>query len=69
MATSQPIWFDFEVPADGRIEMQVPLPAGSHIKVLVIAKTMDTFEDLVAASNSSTEFWNNAEDDEDWNTA
>jgi hypothetical protein len=69
MDAAQPICFDFEVPADGRIQMHVPLPAGSHIKVLVIAEPTGTFDDLIAAAESSTDFWNNSEDDEDWNHA
>jgi len=29
----------------------------------------DEFEDLVSAAVSSTEFWDNGYDDEDWNNA
>jgi hypothetical protein len=58
-----------EVPSDGRIEVQVPLPAGSHVTVYVVADRNDDFEDLLTASNSSTEFWDNPTDDEDWNNA
>jgi hypothetical protein len=67
MSTSQPIRYDLEVQPDGRIEMQVPLPAGSHVTVYVVAEPNDDLVDLLAASTSSTEFWDNSADDEDWN--
>jgi hypothetical protein len=47
--------------------MQVPLPAGSHVTVYVVAEPNDDLVDLLAASTSSTEFWDNSADDEDWN--
>jgi hypothetical protein len=58
-----------EVPSNGRIEVPVPLPAGSHVTVYVVAERPDEFNDLLAASNSSTDFWDNPADDEDWNNA
>jgi hypothetical protein len=69
MSNSHPIRYDLEVLADGRIEMQVPLPAGSHVTVYVVAEPTDDLDSLLAASVSSTEFWDNPADDEDWNQA
>ena len=69
MSTSEPIRYDLEVPADGRIQVQVPLPAGSHVTVYIVAEPTDAFDDLLSASQSSTDFWNNPADDEDWNNA
>jgi hypothetical protein len=61
--------FDLEVPPNGRIEVQLPLPAGSQVTVFVVEQQPAELTDLVTASVSSTDFWNNPEDDEDWNNA
>jgi hypothetical protein len=61
--------FECEVPSDGRIELQLPLPAASHVTVYVVETAESGFTDLTAASASSTDFWDNPEDDEDWNDA
>jgi hypothetical protein len=70
MSASQlPLRYDVEVPSDGRIEVQLPLPAGSHVTVYVVEHSDAESADLLAASLSSTDFWDNPEDDEDWNHA
>lgn len=61
--------FDLDLPADGRIELKVPLPPGSHVTVYVVERAGDSVDELVAAAESSTDFWDNPEDDEDWNHA
>jgi hypothetical protein len=61
--------FDLQVPPDGRLEVQLPLSAGSHVTLYVIEKSNADFDDLLAAAMTSTDFWNNPEDDEDWNNA
>ena len=69
MADSQfPLRYDVDVLPDGRIELQLPLPAGSHVTVYVVDETRE-FDDLLTAATSSTEFWDNPQDDEDWNNA
>jgi hypothetical protein len=60
--------YDVEVKEHGRVELNVPFPAGVHVTVFVI-ESGDTFSDLLAASESSLDFWNNPFDDEDWNNA
>lgn len=60
--------YDVQVQEDGRVELAVPFSAGEHITVFVI-KSGNQFEDLVNASESSLDFWNNPFDDEDWNNA
>jgi hypothetical protein len=64
-----PLRYDVEVPPDGRIEVKLPLPAGSRVTVYVVGNSDAEFHDLLAASASSTAFWDNLEDDEDWNDA
>jgi hypothetical protein len=64
-----PFRYDVQVPTDGRIEVQVPLPAGSRVTVYVVEQPALEFNDLFAAAASSTDFWDNEMDDEDWNNA
>ena len=64
-----PLRFDLQVPSDGRVEVQLPLLAGSLVTMYVVEKSDAEFDDLLAASVTSTDFWNNPEDDEDWNNA
>jgi hypothetical protein len=60
--------YDIEVKEDGHVELDVPFPAGTRVIVFVI-ESEDTFNDLLGASESSLDFWNNPYDDEDWNDA
>lgn len=61
---------DAEVQEDGRIEVTVPFPAGSHVVVYVVQENGErSVEDLLTASLSSIGFWDNPLDDEDWNHA
>ena len=68
-ASQQPLRYEMEVPPDGRIQLQLPLPAASHVTVYVVETLGNEFDDLLRASTSSLEFWDNPEDDEDWNDA
>jgi hypothetical protein len=58
-----------DVPPDGRIELQLPLPTATHVTVYVVEARNTDFDDLTAASTTSVGFWDNPEDDEDWNDA
>ncbi len=60
--------YDVQVQQDGRVELQVPFPAGAHVTVFAI-ESGETFDDLQAAAASSLDFWDNPLDDEDWNNA
>jgi hypothetical protein len=64
-----PLRYDVDVPPDGRIEVQLPLPPASHVTVYVVERSEDDLNDLLNAANSSTDFWDNPEDNEDWNDA
>jgi hypothetical protein len=62
--------YDVEVRDEGRVELQVPFPRGSHLVVYVTEEpAAESFADLVAAASTSLDFWDNALDDEDWNNA
>jgi hypothetical protein len=61
--------YEFQVPDTGRLEVAVPLPAGSHVTVYVVEGEHEETDDLTAAAISSTAFWDNPFDDEDWNNA
>jgi hypothetical protein len=66
MNQNQNLQFDLSVPDDQRIELQVPLPPGQRVRVVVFPSALD---DLIQAAESSTAFWDNSLDDEDWNEA
>lgn len=70
--TLQPaIQYEIEVQSSGRVELPGPFTPGARLIVFVIQAEPqgETFHDLVAASTSSTDFWDNPLDDEDWNNA
>jgi hypothetical protein len=53
----------------GKVEIDVPLPPGTRVEVVVVAPEQEDFADLLRAAGSSTDFWDNPLDDEDWNNA
>ncbi len=68
MMTQTALKYDVKLKEPGRLELDVPFPAGAHVTVFVI-ELGETFDDLLVASESSLDFWNNPFDDEDWNHA
>lgn len=64
----QALKYQTQVTSQGRIELPVPLPPGAHVTIFVIEENAD-FADLLHASESSLDFWDNPLDDEDWNSA
>ena len=68
MIAQKALKYDVEVQENGHVQVDVPFPVGAHVTVFVV-ESGDTFDDLLAASESSLDFWNNAFDDEDWNNA
>ncbi len=61
--------FQTNVGPGGKVELNVPLPPGTNVEVLVFSPETGDFGDLVGAAASSTDFWDNPLDDEDWNNA
>ncbi len=58
--------YDAEVNDDGRVELSVPFAPGAHVVVFVMEAGKDDFRDLLSASQTSLDFWDNPLDDEDW---
>jgi hypothetical protein len=46
---AQPLRYDFEVPPNGRIEVQLPFPAGTQVTVLVVDHSEAESDDTLAA--------------------
>jgi hypothetical protein len=61
--------YEVEVRDQGRVEFTVPYASGARVVVFVIQEADDPASDLVAAAQSSLDFWDNSYDDEDWNLA
>ncbi|NKQ37775.1 MAG: hypothetical protein HF973_19455 [Chloroflexi bacterium] len=61
--------YQTEVTQQGRIELPVALSPGARVTIFVIEEGVDTFDDLLQASESSLDFWDNPLDDKDWNNA
>jgi hypothetical protein len=61
--------YEAQVTPDGRLDLPVPLPAGSRVTVFIVHQHEGDFADLVAASVNSLSFWDNPIDDGDWNDA
>ena len=61
--------YDVEITKEGRLDLEVPLPKGTHITVFIVEKKRGEFDDLILAANSSLDFWDNPFDDVDWNNA
>ena len=57
------------IGAHGKVELDVPLPPGTPVEVLVLSPNDDYCADLIAATTLSLDFWDNELDDEDWNDA
>jgi hypothetical protein len=66
---SQTLKYHTKVKRGGRVELQkVPIKPRTPVEVILIEKN-GNFEDLLSASASSIDFWDNLIDDEIWNDA
>jgi hypothetical protein len=63
------LMYDTDMKDGGQLELDVPLAPGVHATVFVIESTNGASHDLLSASQSGLEFWDNPLDDEDWNNA
>ena len=54
--------FAAQVGAEGKLEVTVPVPAGTSVEVFVLTPATDEFAHLAAAAQSSLEFWDNPQD-------
>ena len=61
--------YDVEVIEEGVVQLEVPFSRGTRLLVFVLEEPADTFDDLLQASETSLDFWDNPFDDEDWNNA
>jgi hypothetical protein len=64
-----PIKLGAVVGPGGKVELTLPLPAGTAVEVLIRDAESDDFRDLMEAAQSSLGFWDNPIDDEEWNAA
>jgi hypothetical protein len=58
--------FEADIGPGGKLELTVPLPPGTRVEVVILTPEVDDFQDLVSASTSSTAFWDNPFDDEEF---
>ena len=61
--------YQVEVSSKGHIELDVPMSPGTRVTIFIVEESGELFNDLVSASESSLDFWDNPLDDEDWNNA
>jgi hypothetical protein len=61
--------YETTIGPKGDVEVNVPLPPGTVVEVVVLTAEHDDLSGLVHAAVSSTDFWDNPIDDEDWNNA
>lgn len=47
----------------------MPFKKGTCMEVIMVERKEDDFLDLLAASNTTLDFWDNPIDDEEWNYA
>ena len=61
--------FEAEVLPGGKVELTTPLPHGSRVEVFVMLQEVNEAADLIDTAASSTDFWDNPTDDQEWNNA
>ena len=53
--------FAAQVGAAGKLEVTVPVPAGTSVEVVVLAPSSDEFADLVNDAQTSLGFWSDSQ--------
>ena len=61
--------YEMEVSDGSRLELKTPLSKGTRVVLFVVRESPDNFSDLMQASESTLEFWDNPIDDGEWNDA
>lgn len=61
--------YESEVQENGLVSLYLPLLPGVKVTVFVIEEPDNAFSDLILASETSLDFWDNPFDNEDWNNA
>jgi len=61
--------YEATIGPSGTVEVVVPLPPGTPVEIIVLRPVEGDLDDLVHAATSSTDFWDNPLDDQDWNNA
>ena len=61
--------FETEIGPQGKLDLKTSIPEGTRVEVLILTPIKDEFGELLSAAVSSTDFWDNPYDDEDWNNA
>ena len=65
MLSQTALKYDLEVKENGQVQFQVPFPRGSRLVVFVLEADLSReTDDLLAAAQSSLDFWDNPIDDE-----
>ena len=67
----QAVRYKTEIRADGKVELPaLDLKQGTCVEVIVLVPDGESdFAPLLAASQSTTDFWDNPVDDQVWNDA
>lgn len=61
--------YETEVHEQGRVEITVPYAPGDRVVLFVMPALPEGTDDLLAAAQTSLDFWDNPYDDQDWNQA
>ena len=62
--------YDVRIQKDGTLELKhLPFKKGMHVEVVLMEREEDDLSDLLRASTTTLDFWDNPIDDEEWNDA
>jgi len=61
--------YEVEVREQGRVEFTAPFAPGKRVTIFIFEEPDHDSQDLLEASQSTLDFWDNPLDDEDWNDA
>ena len=68
MSTQYAYKYYSEVMDEGRVVIpELPITKGTPIEIIILPHKKDDISDLLSASTSSLDFWDNPIDDKVWN--